>query len=354
MTNLIIPRAARRVIAALALALACVPAMRADDTLMMTAEADAFLRSMPVGLQARQESAVRQAIGGDVSALEAVRSSRNSLPDIPEGVRTQDIGEEYRLYTPAASACDGRALPVLIYLHGGGWCFGSINSCAAFCAALVERSGMAVLAVDYPLAPEHPFPAALNAVTKAIAVVAARASELGIDPGAISLGGDSAGGNLALAAALNLVYAREMAAADALPRLKSLVLFYPVVKVWADGSDSWRAYGNGYGLDSGIMEAFNEAYLIGVADARMPLVSPFEAAPSHLKALPPVLMINAGRDILRDQGEAMCRKLAEAGVDVNHKVFEGATHLFITVGGQPTAFARAVDAASDFLMRAGR
>lgn len=323
----------------------------ADDALKMKAEAESFLRSMPDGLQSRQENAVRLATGGDVAALEAVRSARNSVPDIPENVRTLDIGGKYRLYEPAERP-DG-PLPVLIYLHGGGWCFGSINSCAAFCAALAGLSDIAVLAVEYPLAPEHPYPAALDATAEALEFVFSHAGEYGFDKDAVSLGGDSAGGNLALASALKLASVREKdghSDPDSLPRLKSLVLFYPVVKVWNDGSDSWRLYGSGYGLDSGIMEAFNEAYL-GEADAREALVSPYEASPEHIAALPPVLMVNAECDILRDQGQAMCDRLVEAGVEVDHVVFPGTTHLFITVPGQPTAFHKAVAATAEFLTR---
>lgn len=322
--------------------MACLHTIVPDNDSIMQSEAAAFISSLPAGMQKRQETAVRKAVGGDSSSLDSVRSSRNSAFNPPEDVSCIDIDGRYRLYRPAGGTAE--PLPLLIYLHGGGWCFGSVNSCAAFCSELTREAGIAVLAVEYPLAPEYPFPHALQFCSEALRWAHQNAVKFGFDRKRISMGGDSAGGNLALCAALeNDSYL-----------LKSLVLFYPVVKAWNDNSVSWNRYGEGYGLDSGIMEAFNEAYLIGVADARMPLVSPFEAASSHLEALPTVLMINAGRDILRDQGEAMCRKLAEAGVDVNHKVFEGATHLFITVGGQPTAFARAVDAASYFLMRAGR
>lgn len=316
----------------------------------MESEAESFLSSVPADLQSRQELAVRKAMEGDTAPLDSVRNSRNAAAELPDGVKAVDIDGLYRLYTPAAGS--DRPLPVLVYLHGGGWCFGSINSCSRFCAEFVRESGMAVLAVEYPLAPEHPYPSALNACVDAVAYVSDNARELGLDAGAISVGGDSSGGNLALATALRLVYSEAIVAgrdADAvLPRLKSLVLFYPVVKAWNDGSDSWKQYGKGYGLDSGIMEAFNAAY-IGDNDPCMPLISPYCAAEEHLAQLPPALIINASDDILCDQGREMQELLAKAGADVRREVFPGASHLFITVAGQPTAFRRAVEAAASFI-----
>lgn len=303
----------------------------------MTREADDFLARLPAGLQARQEQAVRQAMAGDTELLMQVRASRNTAAPLHEGVTATDIGTTYRLYTPVRN--DSTRLPVLIYLHGGGWCFGSINSCSAFCGALAKEARMAVLAVDYPLAPEHPYPAPLHACVEAVSFVHDNAAIYGFDTDAISAGGDSAGGNLALATAMSLP--------DSL-RLKSLVLFYPVTKAWADTGTSWQAYGEGYGLDSGIMDAFNSAYA-ATADRHDPLLSPLCAPDSLLRRLPPTLIAGAGRDILLDQGREMYERMRHNGVDARREVFDGAVHLFITVPGQPTAFAKAVTLAARFL-----
>lgn len=314
---------------------------------VLLSEADAFLRSLPEGLQARQEEAVRRAMKGDFAALEAVRQSRNVPPALPADVVATDISDTYRLYRPAS--CASGRLPLLIYLHGGGWCFGSINSCARFCAELSRRAGVAVLAVDYPLAPRYPFPHALDASLEAVGFARDNAELYGFDPDRISLGGDSAGGNLALSAAIAIASGQRCGRLS-LPAgaLRSLVLFYPVVKVWSDGSESWQSYGSGYGLDASIMEAFNEAYA-GPADARQPLVSPFCAASDALAKLPPVMMVSADRDILRDQGTDMARRLRESGVEVSHRILPSTVHLFITVPGQQRAFDMAVDAAAGFL-----
>ncbi len=221
---------------------ACADTLSVDTVLAR--EADAFLRSLSEGLQKRQEEAVRRAMAGDDAALEAVRASRNAPPMIPADVVATDISEIYRLYRPASSG--NARLPVLIYLHGGGWCFGSINSCARFCAELSRRAGVAVLAVDYPLAPRYPFPHALDASLEAVGFALANAGTYGFDTGRISLGGDSAGGNLALSAALAIVSGRPVGDSR-LPvdALRSIVLFYPVVKAWSDGSESWKTdYGS--------------------------------------------------------------------------------------------------------------
>ncbi len=206
---------------------------RAQSSVMMEKETCAFLQSLPAGLQKTQADAVRRAINGDCTALISVRNSRNTKPESKSEVVTKDIGGCYRLYRPAGF--DTIPLPVLIYLHGGGWCFGSINSCAHFCAELSYRAKIAVLAVEYPLAPEHAYPAALNACTEAVAFAFEHAGEYGFFPDRISIGGDSSGGNLALATALNLILAKDshscrMDSGTMCSSLCSLVLFYPVTK----------------------------------------------------------------------------------------------------------------------------
>ena len=324
---------------------------RAQSSVMMEKETCAFLQSLPAGLQKTQADAVRRAINGDCTALISVRNSRNTKPESKSGVVATDIGGCYRLYRPAGF--DTIPLPVLIYLHGGGWCFGSINSCAHFCAGLSYRAKIAVLAVEYPLAPEHAYPAALNACTEAVAFAFEHAGEYGFFPDRISIGGDSSGGNLALATALNLILAKDshscrMDSGTKCSSLCSLVLFYPVTKAWADGSSSWKNYAEGYGLDAQLMEAFNAAY-IGTGDARQPLVSPGVADDELLKQIPPTLIVNAERDILLCQGKELAARLSGLGVAVSHTVLPHTVHLFITVPGQPAAFGESVRLAADFL-----
>ena len=119
------------------------------------AEADSFLKTIPDGSQQACASAVLKAINGDTGDLENLRNSRNKETPVPKGVCATNLGN-MRLYRPSDAI--GSKLPLLVYLHGGGWTIGSINSCAEFCCNLVAEGDMAVLAVDYALAPEHPFP----------------------------------------------------------------------------------------------------------------------------------------------------------------------------------------------------
>ena len=307
-----------------------------EENRQMAAEANSFLTNMPAGLQDRQTEAILQAIAGDCTALQQVRNARNQAPMLSSNVCTRMVSPTLRLYEARES--DGKRLPLLIYLHGGGWTFGSLNSCARFCDAVAASGHVKVLAVDYRLAPEHPYPAGLDDCLAAIAYAREHASSLGIDPKRISVGGDSAGGNLALASALT-----DLEHGD----IHSLVLFYPVTKAFADGSASWTTYGKGYGLDADIMEAFNQAYT-GGRHMHDPLVSPALCNRKQLAHLPRTLLIAAGHDILRDQGKNLQHRMDRR---MTRLEFPQATHLFITVPGQETAFRKSVQLTVEFLTK---
>lgn len=288
------------------------------------AEADAFLAGMQPGLQQRQTAAIHQAISGDLAALSAARNARNSAASLPPDIIRTDLTHTLSLFRSQQYAAD--TIPLLVYFHGGGWTIGSINSCSRYCAAMAAE-GIAVLAVDYRLAPEHPFPAGLNDCMAAVDTAIANLDRWQCSR--VSLGGDSSGGNLAIATAMN--YPKGT--------LDALVTFYPVTKAYPDNTPSRSDYGCGYGLDSLLMDAFNDAY---TCDITNPLVSPAHATDRQLSVLPPTLIISADRDILRDQGQEFARRLASLGINVDHETLPGTVHLFITVPGQPTAFTRAV------------
>lgn len=320
------------------LAAVCIVPMQAPaevvNDAVMRAEADTFLARMPRDLQHRQAQAIIQAIAGDNKHLEEVRHSRNSEPLISENVRVIMLTPTLRLYE--AKDAEQEQLPLLIYFHGGGWTFGSLNSCARYCDAIASRGLVKVLAVDYRLAPEHPFPAGLIDCVAAVRYANSHACELGIDASRISLGGDSSGGNLALATALT---------ESCKGLVHSLVLFYPVTKAFADKSESWLKYGDGFGLDAELMEVFNDAYCIN-ADATDCSVSPGLCSDDQLASLPPTLMVAAGRDILRDQGCELASRMPER---IHRVEFAKAVHLFITVPGQDTTFSMAVELSHHFL-----
>lgn len=299
----------------------------------MLEEESTFLSNMRSGLQHTQMLAVRKAINGDDSDLQQIRASRNQAPVLPEDVKSQFLSPDICLFSPQKEANHKR--PVMIYLHGGGWCFGSINSCARFCAAVAMEGDCLVAALNYRLAPTHPFPAPLDDIRDAIALIKENAEELGGDTTRIAVGGDSAGGNLALAAGMSI------------PDIAKIIPIYPVTKLFTEVSSSWTEYGKGYGNDAELLEAFNEAYANG--NERNPLVSVALASDDALKALPPALFISAGHDILLDQTEEMVVRMEELGLPVSYHIYPTATHLFITVPGQPTAFGEAVKTVSRFL-----
>lgn len=302
---------------------------------IMRTQADAFLKAMPADLQQKQTCAIHKAIDGDYKELIAVRNSRNIQPKYSDNVQTRMITDSMRIYEPKDS--HSKRLPVLLYLHGGGWTFGSINSCGRFCDAMAASGGMRVIALDYRLAPEHPYPEGLNDCITAIHYIIRHAAELHIDANHITIGGDSSGGNLALATALS---------ATCRGKIESLLLFYPVTKAFDDGSESWQQYGKGFGLDAEIMEAFNRAYTLHTADVRSTSVSVGLCNDKELLTLPRTLMIAAERDILRDQGKTFAERMGNKAERIE---YAGTVHLFITVPGQEAAFERAVTDAMTFI-----
>ena len=304
------------------------------ETIKMRKQADAFLRHTPAGLQHYQVLAIREAIDGDNASLMAVRNSRNGQPPISDNVETRMLRDSLRLYEP--KCCKDNVLPLLIYLHGGGWTFGSINSCGRFCDAMASTGKLKVMALNYRLAPEHPFPEGLEDCIRAVEYAIENAQLLGIDAKRITIGGDSSGGNLAIAAALS---------GRCKGKIESLILFYPVVKAFDDKSESWKLYGKGYGLDAEIMEAFNKAYT-QKADARNDSISVGLCSDEKLNRLPRTLLVAAGRDILRDQGKEFARRMGNKATRIEYK---DAVHLFITVAGQDEAFCKAVNHATAFI-----
>lgn len=318
------------------------------ESIAMLNEADDFIDEINDGRQDRQSDAVYHAIQGQPAELIELRNSRNTAAKLSDKVERKDFYGEgasrsvaMRLYRPLAH--ESRKLPLLIYLHGGGWTIGSINSCAKFCDALAATGEAIVLAVDYSLAPEKSYPHGMLDCVSAVEYAFAHADEWGSSSDMVSIGGDSSGANLALATAMYLKDGSSIK-----DKVKSLVLFYPVVKAYPDGLPSWKKYSRGYGLDARLMGAFNKAYVAG-GDEKNPLISPADASDDKLKELPPMLIIGAGRDILVDQGKEFSDRINKIGKEVEHIEFPGAVHLFITVPGQSTAFSKAVDLTTGFL-----
>jgi acetyl esterase len=244
-------------------------------------------------------------------------------------------GIPVRVYRPRISGL----LPALVYFHGGGWVVCSLDTHDNVCRALANRAGCAVVSVDYRLAPEHRYPAAPEDCYAAATWVAERGASLGVDAARIAVGGDSAGGNLAAVVAL---LAREREA----PRLAAQLLVYPVTNNDFDNI-SYKENAEGYLLTRSMMQWFFGHYLEDPADASLPTVSPLRA--ERLDGLPPALLVTAGYDPLRDEGDAYAERLRQAGVPTRHLRYDGMFHGFFSMFEQIETGRDAIEAAALFL-----
>ena len=235
-----------------------------------------------------------------------------------------------RIYRPAGSVA--RLLPTVLYLHGGGWAIGSLEAYDLPCRFFCARSGCAVVAVDYRLAPEHKFPAGLDDAVASFRWLAGNAEDLGIDPDRIVVAGDSAGGTLAA------VVAQQVRGEAHVPCLQWLI--YPATDLAAD-TPSHASCGEGFLLTRADMAWFRGLYLNDLSEAADPRVSPLRAA--DLAGLPPALVFTAGLDPLRDEGQAYADKLTAAGVKTVHREFDSLIHGFVGMRGALQAAARAMD-----------
>ncbi len=266
-----------------------------------------------------------------LAPAEARQFSRNAravlAPEPPEmgAVRDIKIGEggaiPARLYRPLGSAPNA-ALPALIYFHGGGWVIGDLDTHDVVCRQIANGSGAAVVSVDYRLAPEHKFPAAVEDAIAATAWIAAHGATLGIDTARLAVGGDSAGGNLAAVVALD---ARDRNG----PKLIQQTLIYPATESTMS-HPSHERFAEGLLLTRPTMKWFLGHYLRGAEDLADWRVSPLRA--TSLADLPPALVLTAGYDPLCDEGEEYAARLAAAGVPVTRVRVEGMIHGFLTMG----------------------
>ena len=202
-----------------------------------------------------------------------------------------------RLYRP-----DGRSGAVVVYLHGGGWTIGGVDTHDRACRRLADRSRLPVLSVDYRLSPEHPFPAAIDDAVAALEWVSSCSDELGESPDFVAVVGDSAGGTVAALAAIRL---RDTELAPDL-----LMLLYANTDLAANGG-SMDKYAHGFGLDAGDVERFNRHWVPDRLRWTDPDISPLRAA--DLSGLCPTLVLTCEFDPLRDQAEAFGQRLITAG-----------------------------------------
>jgi acetyl esterase len=264
-------------------------------------------------------------------------ASRAPIPGLPNTVAARDVqingGLTGRLYQPPTAPGAG-----LVYLHGGGWVLGSVETHDPFCRLLSEAAGLTILSVDYRLAPEHPFPAGLDDTLAAFQWAAEHCAEWNCDASRLAIGGDSAGANLSAAATNRLCAATGPAAPCA------QLLLYPATDHPSAGHPSYVENGAGYGLDAERMHWFWRLYAPGLPpdnpDA-FPLRNP------QLPPLPPAFVATAEYDPLRDEGIAYAAKLREAGVPVVHSHSPDMNHNFPVHPGTVGRFRQSEEALAE-------
>jgi acetyl esterase len=255
--------------------------------------------------------------------IDEVRANRELLGGLEDPVPVAMVDDRtipgpvgdlpVRIYTPDAA----EPRPLIVYFHGGGFVFCSLDTHDNTCRRLTNATGAVVVSVDYRLAPEHCFPAPVDDCYAATVWAHAHAAELGADADRLVVAGDSAGGNLAAATALK---ARD---ADG-PPIRFQLLVYPVIDAACD-APSYVDNAEGYFLEARAMRWFWEQYLGPDGDGSAPLASPIKA---DLARLPPALVVSAEYDPLRDEGEAYADALRAAGVDASTVRYDGMIHGF--------------------------
>ena len=247
-----------------------------------------------------------------------------------------------RIYRPEEGADDRPPLPMLAFFHGGGFVLGDLDTHDSQARRLCRDLHAVVVSVDYRLAPEHPFPAAVDDCLAATRWIAGNAAQLGGDPQRLAVGGDSAGGNLAAVVA-------QRCRDEGGPALSAQLLLYPVVDLADDVEGRYPSRidnAEGYLLSQADMEWFGDAYLPDRSLAKDPAASPLHG---ELSGLPPAVVVTAEFDPLRDEGDAYAVALRDAGVPVVHERFEGLIHGFFGMGPLSSACDAAITRTSQAL-----
>jgi acetyl esterase len=258
----------------------------------------------------RAGTAAMQAMGGEPELVKKVQNF--AIPRVGGEIPV-------RLYTPEGD----EPLPVLVFFHGGGWVLGNLDTHDVICRSLANQAGCIVLAVDYRLAPEHKFPAAVEDAFAATKWAAENASKFGGDPTRIAVGGDSAGGNLSAVVS-------QMARDTGAPDLVFQLLIYPAVAK-LDGFPSYFENSENHFMTRESAVWFYEQYIAQNTNLSDPKLFPLYA--ESLANLPPALVITAEYDVLCDEGEAYAHKLEASGVAVTLTRYDGMIHPFYSLGG---------------------
>jgi acetyl esterase len=284
-----------------------------------------------LSIEDAREADVKSTVAGAGQAVPVAEVSEREIPGPAGPLRI-------RIYTPNGPG----PWPVLIYFFGGGWSLGTLDTSDDVCRRLTNGAGCVTVAVSYRLAPENKFPAAVEDCYAGTAWVAAHAAELGADGSRIAVGGDSSGGNLTIAVTL---LARQRGG----PALVHQLLVYPNTDFEA-GTTSMRDCRDEHFFNPHAVKWYWGLYLATPADGANPLASPLREA--DLSGLPRATVITAELDPLRDEGERYAARLAEAGVPVETRRYDGMPHAFFTMTGFVDAAGEAVEYAAACLRAA--
>jgi acetyl esterase len=281
-----------------------------DPKTRMLLDLMAALGEPPLSAQTVEDFRARRARGREIIS--------NPSPELPVIRDIEVAGHEGPLRARLYDSKDGPPRPALIYFHGGGFVYGDIESHDSVCRRLAHHGGFRVISVDYRLAPEAPFPAPVDDAIAAIAAIAGRAADYGVDARRLAVGGDSAGACLATVAARHL---RRTGG----PALAFQLLIYPVTQASVE-TESRRKFAEGYFLTTETMAWFDGLYLPNGADRSDERIAPLLTAPPA--GLAPALIITAGFDPLRDEGLAYAEALTAAGIDVRYREYPDQIHGF--------------------------
>lgn len=222
-----------------------------------------------------------------------------------------------RIYTPHGKG----PFNIILYYHGGGWVLNDLDTCHESCSRLAFSTGHIVVSIEYRLAPEHPFPIPVNDAFDSYLWAVQHAESLNGNPQKISVAGDSAGGNLAIAVCQLAVQYGE------LPPIQSQILLYPVTDL-SFHSNSYKLFEKGFGLDKDVMKWFSRHYISTIHDAQNPLAAPLRL--KEFSNFPPTLIMAAEYDVLRDEALLFGEKLSEMGTPTKSIVMEGIVHSYFT------------------------
>ncbi|MDD3118639.1 MAG: alpha/beta hydrolase [Victivallales bacterium] len=280
------------------------------------------------GLQRRRRGAAASNLPGPVRDVV-----------ISNAVFNREDAVTLRIFQPRHA---GPGLPVIIYLHGGGWCMGSAAARDNIAVGLCRAVPAVVVAVNYRLAPEYPYPAALDDIAAVVGKIGALASKFRADAQCLYLAGDGAGGNLAVAFAL------RNSVVDRGPVVRGMMLFYPALNLWRMTTPSWTGYGSGYGMDLAYFQACIDCYVPQRGERNRHFVSPVFA---DMRGMPPALLVTGQFDPLRDDAAKFARRMWQEARPVRYLCLPGMTCGWMTNLQLEREFGRVMAEAAEFVRR---